>query len=104
MKAAKRKILMDLDQVRMAIKMARVCMTSESIGNQIGLSEGQVTYRLSTHKKVTGMRETLRQRWKHGRDPLLKQFLSDYAGVMDMEFEREFLGRIVHPTPQTVNK
>lgn len=67
-----------------------------------GESQGQVTYRLRVLKETLGLRESVRQRWKNGHHPLIRQFMEDYSSIMLAELDRQVVPKLVHPTPKTI--
>lgn len=101
MKKGKRKILMELDTFQDSVILAGIRMSNREIAGKTGLTSGQITYRLHTYKKETGMTHTVRQGWNLS-NPLVQRILRDHRGIMELEFQRKFLARVVHPTPVIV--
>lgn len=91
----KRAILMDLGTMSDAIDLATVGLSTQEISRRTGLSQGQIQYRLRTHKQVTDMERGLRAQWRSGDSPILDRILHDYHSVLRMDWERKFLPRII---------
>lgn len=105
MRQQQRRIVMDLDTLREAVKMARQCLTSREISRVTGLSDSAIAYRLHLVKQVAHMDQTLRQQWRSGNDPLQQRFMRDYGAVMDADFNKQFLSQVIHlPMEAAVRK
>lgn len=83
-----------------AVLHARVGIGNREIARLTGLSDGQITYRLTKAKRVSGNAQGFRVSWRNGNDPLLGRIMRDYAHIMAREVERKITARIVHPTPR----
>lgn len=85
-----------------ALVMAKLGMGNRFIRLKTGLSDGQITYRLTKAKQAEENDHGYRVDWRNGNSPLLSRILRDYAGVIRREIERKIVPRIVHATPKTI--
>lgn len=104
MRKQQRRVLIDLEKMREAVWLARMCQTNTEISRLTGLSDGRITYRLRLYKDVARMEQTLRQRWRSGSDPLLIKFFEDYGAVMNADFNKQFLSQVIHVPMETAGR
>lgn len=85
-----------------AVALAMLGQSNKSILRRTrGLTDGKVTYRLSKHQRIEDKHGGYRVGWRNGESDLVKQVLSDIAGVVQQEIQRSTPGRIEHRTPET---
>lgn len=96
-KQDKRVILMDTATMEEVVNLARWGVSTQEISRRTGISKGQVSYRIRTHKDVTGLEQGLRASWRQGNNPLLDQVMADHRDVMRLEWERKFLAKVIIP-------
>ena len=85
-----------------ALVLAKLGMGNRFIRLKTGLSDGQITYRLTKAKQAEENDHGYRVDWRNGNSPLLSRVLRDYAGILVREIERKVVPKIAHPTPKIV--
>jgi hypothetical protein len=93
---------MDLKTFKQANRESQLGFGRKAIRRNTDLSLNQITYRRRVIKELMGLKKSLSEMWRDGEHPLQKHILSDYGGILDMEFDRQIMPKIVHPTPEVV--
>lgn len=99
---SKHKITFEAPQDQKPILMGQFGIGNREIMRQSGLSDAQVTYRLSKAKKYLGRDHGFRTDWRNGNHPLLSRIMSDYGQILIKELERKVVPVLEHPTPKIV--
>lgn len=102
MKSPKRSILMDPFAMKKVVDLARLGLSTKEISRRTGFSEHQVHYRLHTHKEVAQLDQGLRQAWREGNNPIVDQILQDNQRIMQLDWERRFLHRVLIVSPKPI--
>lgn len=100
MKTIRHKILFDANRDAEAVALAKLGASTALITGATGLSEHQVTYRLSKAKGLEGHDHGYRVAWRNGESAEFKQIRNDLLSVLREDIKRSLPKLITHPAPE----
>lgn len=85
-----------------ALVLAKLGMSNAAIKARTGLSDGQITYRLTKAKVFENNEQGYRVAFRNGVSQEAVEIIRDMQNVINADIQRNLVPLIAHPTPQTV--
>lgn len=95
MKTSKHKITFQNDIDAEACALAKLGVGNKAIARHTGLTECQITYRLSKLKRLEGQDDGYRVQWRNGNSPVAKRIIADMQQVLVLDIQRNVTPRLI---------
>jgi hypothetical protein len=85
------------------VEMAMLGYGNKAIARSTGLTDCQITYRLSKAKAIEKNKHGYRVAWRNGESAISQQVRKDIGRIIRMDVQRRLPIQILHPEPKMVS-